>query len=94
MRARISTVAALALALAILVALPAHAAPKSPRQADQAGLFSRFVGLLGSLPDRLVAVWGKSGSGIDPFGGPGTPPPVQGDGQGNVTGGGGETLDR
>ncbi len=94
MRVRISTVAVLALALAFLTALPSHAAPKSPEQAQQAGLFSRFVGFLGNLPGRLVAVWGMSGSGIDPFGGPGTPPPVQGNGLGNVTGGEGELLDR
>ena len=94
MRLRISPFAALALALAILTALPAHAAPKSPAQAQPAGLFSRFVGFLGDLPGRLVAVGGMSGSGIDPFGGPGTPPTVPGNGLGNVPGGEGEPLDR
>lgn len=94
MRTRISTAAALALALAILTALPAHAAPKPPEQAQQGGLFSRFVGFLGNLPGRLVAVWGKEGSGIDPFGGPGRPPPVQGNGLGNVTGGERQPLDQ
>jgi peptidoglycan/LPS O-acetylase OafA/YrhL len=94
MRVRVSTVAALALALAIVAALPAHAAPRSSRQAERAGLFSRLVGFLGGLPDRLVAVWGASGSGIDPFGGPGTPPPVQGSGLGNVAGGEGQPLNQ
>lgn len=94
MRLRISTAAALALALTILTALPAQAAPKSPAQAQQAGLFSRFVGFLGNLPGRLVAVWGMSGSGIDPFGGPGTPQPVPGNGLGSMPGGEEEPLDR
>jgi hypothetical protein len=87
MRVRVSTVAALALALTILAALPAHAVPKSPRQAEQAGLFSRLVGFVGNLPGRLVAVWGTAGSAIDPFGG--TTPPAQGSAS---TGGGGEPL--
>ena len=90
MRVRLSTAAALALALAILTAIPAHAAPKSPRQAEQAGLFARFVGFLGKLPDRLVAVWGEAGSAIDPFGGPPpSTPPVQGS---DSTGDDGEPL--
>ena len=91
MRVRVSTVDALALALAIVAALPAQAAPRFSRQAEQVGLFSRLVGFLGGLPDRLVAVWGKEGSGIDPFGGPGTPPSVQGNGLGTVIGEGGES---
>jgi hypothetical protein len=91
MRVRVSTIAALALALAIVAALPAHAAPRSSRQAEQVGLFSRLVGFLGGLPDRLVAAWGKEGSGIDPFGGPGTPPPVQRNGLGATNGEEGES---
>ena len=94
MRVRLSKAVALALTLAILTAVPAHAAPKSPGQAEQTGLFSRFVGFLGKLPGRLVAVWGEEGSGIDPFGGPGTPPPVQGNGLGNATGGEEQPLDQ
>jgi hypothetical protein len=93
MRFRISTVAALALALAILTAIPAHAAPKSPEPAQQAGLFSRFVGFLGHLPDRLVAVWQKEGAIIDPFGGPGSTVPVLGDGHSGNAGDGEEAID-
>jgi hypothetical protein len=87
MRVRVSTVAALALVLAIVAALPAHAAPRSSRQAEQAGLFSRLVGFVGNLPGRLVAAWGKAGSAIDPFGG--TTPPAQGSAS---TGGNGGPL--
>jgi hypothetical protein len=94
MRTRISTVAALALALAILTALPSHAAPKSPGQAQQAGLLSRFVGFLGNLPGRLVAVWGKEGAIIDPFGGPGSAAPVPGNGHSGNTGAAEEAMDK
>jgi hypothetical protein len=87
MRVRVSTVAALALVLAIVAALPAHAAPRSSREAEQAGLFSRLVGFVGNLPGRLVAAWGKAGSAIDPFGG--TTPPAQGSAS---TGGNGVPL--
>ncbi len=93
MRVRILTVAALALALAIFTALPSHAAPKSPTQAQQAGLFARFVGFLGNLPGRLVAVWGKEGAIIDPFGGPGSTAPVPGNGYSGNTDAGEEVMD-
>jgi hypothetical protein len=94
MRVRLSTAAALALALAILTAIPAHAAPKSPGQAEQARLFSRFVGFLGKLPGRLVFAWQKEGAIIDPFGGPGDSNPGQGNAPGANTGAGDEAIDK
>ena len=75
MRTRFSPVLVLALALALVSALPAQAAPRL--SAEPQRLFSRLVTALGKLPGRLVSFWEKEGAGVDPFGGPhATTPPV------------------
>lgn len=91
MRNRFSPVLVLALALSLLTA-PAQAAPQG--QTESPRLLSRLVTLVKSLPGRLVSVWEKEGSIIDPFGGNGTTSPVPGDGSGALADNSGDSQDK
>ena len=91
MRIRIFPVVVVALVLSLFSTLPAQAAPRSTGESQ--GLLSQFLSALGKLPGRLVSVWEKEGSTVDPFGRGVTTPPPQGNGA--VTGGPvGESLDK
>lgn len=74
MRTRFSPVLVLVLAL-FLFTVPAQAAPRGMSQTDSPRLLARLVTLVKSLPARLVSVWEKEGSGVDPFGRTAPAPP-------------------
>ncbi len=93
MRTRNSPVVVLALALAMTSALPAQAAPRSLNPAEPQRLLSQLVSFLGKMPGRMVSVWEKEGSTVDPFGRGGTTPPAQGNGAVGP-GPGDESLDK
>jgi hypothetical protein len=85
MRIRFSSVIALTLALAILAAVPVHAAPRSPGHAARVGLLSRFVKLVADLPGKLFPAWDQEGAVIDPFGKPSSTTPAQGNTAGDTS---------
>lgn len=78
MRIRFAPVAVVALVLALFSTLPAHAAPRLSFESP--GLLAQVLSALGKLPGRMVSVWEKEGSTVDPFGRGGTTPPPQGNG--------------
>lgn len=92
MRARRSSLAVFVLALAVLTALPLHAAPSPSFSAESPRLLSGLFDLLAGLYERFGFVWQMEGSGVDPFGGRGTPPTPPTQGAPGSAGGSGESL--
>jgi hypothetical protein len=92
MRARRSPLAVLVLALAVLTALPLYAAPSASALAESPRLLSGLFDLLADLHKRLGFVWQMEGSGVDPFGGRGTPPTPPTQGAPGSAGGSSESL--
>jgi hypothetical protein len=58
----------------ILIALPAAAAPRSPVADRDGGIVPAFLDFMTSLRGKLVSIWEKEGSAVDPFGRSGTTP--------------------
>jgi hypothetical protein len=58
----------------ILIALPAAAAPQSPVADRDARIISAIFDFMTALRGKLVSIWEKEGSAVDPFGVRGTTP--------------------
>lgn len=76
----------------ILIAFPVAAAPQSPVADREAGIFSTVFDFMIALRGKLVSIWDKEGSAVDPFGGQGTAPPEDPDG-GSSEGDAGSGID-